>query len=309
MVLEIITAVGFSNPVTVQAATTSQNNIVARADYLYDITWVAQSTVYGWKYNYTFYQGNTYRIPYGQPINSGYYIGFGVSVDNFLSAANTAGSVFYTSRSTYGSTSSVYYATDCSAFVSWCWGTTRKTTYSIPQVSTYIGMATASNASLLQLGDCLNSNDVGHVVLVTDLIYDSSGNLTSIEITEQTPPQLKRSYYTPAQLGAKYGTYYGIYRYSGTVPAAPDGYTNDDSGSSSTTTSGSGIYETGITTKYFPACDSSYSTLYDAMASIGVTLTTDMQDAIAALNGIENYERTAEQNLEILNTPSNRAKH
>lgn len=105
-------------------------------------------------------------------------------------------------------------------------GIDRKTTYSIPLTSgvTYIGMATAANTAQLQLGDCLNSNDVGHVVLVTDLAYNSSGNLTQIEITEQTPPQLKRSYYTPSELGSKYGGYYGIYRYSGTVPAAPNAY-------------------------------------------------------------------------------------
>ena len=55
-------------------------------------------------------------------------------VDDFVAAAKTAGSVFYTSRSTYydGGSSSVYFATDCSAFVSWCWGVSRKTTYSIP---------------------------------------------------------------------------------------------------------------------------------------------------------------------------------
>ena len=128
-------------------------------------------------------------------------------------------------------------------------GIDRKTTYSIPLTSgvTYIGMATAANTAQLQLGDCLNSNDVGHVVLVTDLAYNSSGNLTQIEITEQTPPQLKRSYYTPSELGSKYGGYYGIYRYSGTVPAAPNAFT----------------------TKYYPACGSSYTSLYPALESIG----------------------------------------
>ncbi|MBQ2283275.1 MAG: hypothetical protein II250_03745, partial [Agathobacter sp.] len=73
---------------------------------------------------------------------------------------------------------------------------------------------------------------------------------------------MKRSYYTPSELGSKYGTYYGIYRYSGSVPAAPDGSTNDDTGSSGGTGS--------ITSKYYPACGSSYSTLTEAFASIGI---------------------------------------
>lgn len=133
---------------------------------------MCQSNVSGWNYNYTFYAGNTYRIPYGQPINSGYYIGYGVSVDDFMNSANTYGSVYYNSRSTYGSTSSVYYATDCSAFVSWCWGVDRKTTYSIPQISTYMGMATASNAYSLQLGDCLNSYVLNDSYIDNNVYFD-----------------------------------------------------------------------------------------------------------------------------------------
>ena len=273
----------------VHAATASQNNIVARADYMYNILWTCQQDVYGWNYNTLFQAGSRYRVPYGQPINSGAYIGYYVSIDDFITAANTPGSVFYTSRSTYSSTSSVYYATDCSAFVSWCWGIDRKTTYSIPQVSTYIGMATASNTSLLQIGDCLNSNDVGHVVLVTDLVYNSSGTLTSIEITEQTPPQLKRTWWSPSDLGANYGGYYGIYRYTGSVPAAPDGSTNSG-GSSSGSTSG----------KYYPACSSSATTFYGGMSEIGINCDWELHKRIAAKNGITDFSGTADQNNQLL---------
>ena len=271
----------------VQAATESQNNIVARADYFYGITWVAKSTVYGWNYNYTFSAGSTYRIPYGQPINSGYYIGYGVTIDNFLSSARTAGSVFYTSRSTYSSTSSVYYATDCSAFVSWCWGIDRKTTYSIPQVSTNLGYCTTSNSYNLQFGDALNSNDVGHVVLVTGLTYNSSGTLTQIEITEQTPPQMKRSYYSPSELGSKYGSYYTIQRYYGSVPASPGG--NSSSGTVNNNS------------KYYPACTAAADTFYGGMAEIGISCDWDLHTRIAAANGITNFTGTVDQNTTLLN--------
>ena len=264
----------------VHAATEDQNHIVDRADYLYNLTWICQKTVSGWCGNYTYYAGTTYRLPYGQPINAGAYIGYGVSVDNFLTAAKNGSSVFYSSRSTYGSTYSVYYATDCSAFVSWCWDIERKTTYSIPQVSTYLGMATAANVSKLQLGDCLNSNSVGHVVLVTDLSYDSAGNVTKIEITEQTPPQLKRSSYTPTQLGNLYGGNYGIYRYEGTVSEAPE--------------------TTVITTKYYPACADSFTSLYPALESIGVYCDWDLHCRIAELNGITDFTGTVEQNTRLL---------
>ena len=270
----------------VHAATTSQNNIVARADYLYGITWKCQKTVYGWRKNYVFNSGSTYRIPYGQPINSGYYIGFGVSVDTFVSATKNASSVFYTSRSSYGSTNSVYYAMDCSAFVSWCWGISRKTTASIPQVSSNLGKATKANVSKLQLGDALNSSSVGHVVLVTGLTYSGS-TITQIEITEQTPPQLKRSYYTPASLGSKYGSSYSIQRYSGAVPVAPG---SSGSSSSGTTTN----------SKYFPACASSQLSIVAALDDIGVDSSKTYRTKIATANGISNYTGTEAQNIALL---------
>lgn len=198
-------------------ASQNQINIVARGDYMYNITWVAQQTVTGW--GGTFYQGNTYHIPYGQPIYSGEYIGYGATVEEFINAAATAGSVFYTVKSYYTGPTAPYYVTDCSSFVSWTWGIDRTTTYFIPDVATSFGAVTTASATTgLQLGDALNSTE--HVVLVTGLDYDSSGNITRIEITEQTPPQMKRSYYTPAQLYSKYYDY-TIYRYQGTVPSAP----------------------------------------------------------------------------------------
>ncbi|MGM9553649.1 MAG: hypothetical protein ACI3V2_05040, partial [Faecousia sp.] len=211
----------------VHAATTSQLNIVDRANYLYNATWVCQRNVNGWRDGNTFIAGNTYHIPYGQPVTAGAYVGFGVSVDDYLAAAANANSVFYTARSYYSgySSNSTYYATDCSGFVSWCWGVSRNTTYTIPNISENHGYANSTNVYNLQLGDALNSNSVGHVVLVTGLTY-SNGTLTQIEITEQTPPQLKRSYYTPAKLASIYGSAYTIQRYTKDVPASPDGGSN-----------------------------------------------------------------------------------
>ncbi len=223
LVVNILVFVAPGTRRAVQAATTNQKNIVARADYMYNSTWVCKKDVSGWRGNYTFYAGNTYRMPYAWPVSAGAYIGFGVSVDDFLTAAANSSSVFYTSQSYYSGESgsySTYYGSDCSSFVSWCWGVSRNTTYGIPNLSTYIGDVTVNNSTYsLQLGDALNSS--GHVVLVTDLKYDSNGAITQIEITEQTPPQMKRSYYTPSELSSKYYGSYSIYRYTGTVPAAP----------------------------------------------------------------------------------------
>ena len=205
------------------AATTSQQNIVAWADYYYNLTWTAKKTVSGWKGNYTYSKGNSYRLPYGQPVTKGKYIGYGVSIDDFLSATNDIDSVFYTTKSYYSgySSNSVYYATDCSGFVSLCWGISRNTTASIPNRGTGLGSLSSSTVNKLQIGDCLNSTSDGHVVLVTDVVY-SGDTVKTVEITEQTPPQLKRTTYTASELVSKYNSKgYSIYRYNGTVSAPP----------------------------------------------------------------------------------------
>lgn len=223
VVIMALSVIPIGNMVDVSAATTSQQNIVGWADYYYGIKWTAQTTVSGWKGNYTYSKGSSYRLPYGQPVTKGKYIGFGVSVDDFLKATKDSDSVFYTTKSYYSgySSNSVYYALDCSAFVSLCWGISRSTTSSIPSKGTSLGKLSSSTVNKIQIGDCLNSTSDGHVVLVTDVTYSGS-TVKSVEITEQTPPQLKRTTYTVSNLVSKYSSKgYSIYRYNGTVPAPP----------------------------------------------------------------------------------------
>ena len=52
----------------------------------------------GWKNREanTFYQGNTYHIPYVQPVTSGKYVYWGVSIDDYIASTQNAQSVFYT---------------------------------------------------------------------------------------------------------------------------------------------------------------------------------------------------------------------
>ena len=213
----------------VKAVTVNQQNIADRADFFFNTTWVCQKNVNAWRDEFVFQKGETYHLPYGQPVNSGKFIGYGVELEDFLMAAADADSVFYSTQSEFNGWTSVYYATDCAAFVAMCWGTVRQDCSTLPYYSTYKGKPTEANVySILQLGDALDSTSVGHVVLVSDLIYDDNGKLIQIEITEQTPPQLKRTYFTPAELAEKYGEEFGIYRYERTVPAVPEwGYTTE----------------------------------------------------------------------------------
>ena len=218
MVAAMIPAI---RPVEAHAVTKNQQNIVDRANFFFNTTWVCQKTIMGWRDEFTFEKGETYRLPYGQPVNSGKFIGYGVTLEDFLAAAADVNSVYYSRQSEFNGWTSAYYATDCAAFVAMCWGTVRQDCSTLPYYSTNMGVVSEANLNKIQLGDALDSTTVGHVVLVTDLKYDENGNTIAFEITEQTPPQLKRTVHTRESLLEKYGDAFYIYRYFGEVPEAP----------------------------------------------------------------------------------------
>ena len=84
MVASLLPAI---SPVKAHAVTRNQQNIVDRANYFYNTTWVCQKTIMAWRDETTFEKGQTYRLPYGQPVNSGAFIGYGVTLEDFLAAA------------------------------------------------------------------------------------------------------------------------------------------------------------------------------------------------------------------------------
>lgn len=192
-----------------------QQNIVKRARQLHEIEWTPLADVYQWGYRGVFSAGVTYTgLPYGQPVNTG-YVGWTVSFSKYMEAVNDNTSVFYTDYSWYNKIAP-YYSTDCSGFVSFAWGMKfRHTTYNIPQDAEKV-----SDQSIysLQVGDCLN-HQTSHVVLVSDVWYNSEGVVTSVEIMEQTPVITKLTRYgeggtkTLAALQSYYlGGGYVIYR-------------------------------------------------------------------------------------------------
>ncbi|MGN0502558.1 MAG: RICIN domain-containing protein, partial [Ruminococcus sp.] len=58
---------------------------------------------------------------------------------------------------------------------------------------------------------------------------------------------------------------------------------------------------TTVAISYFPACDSSYTTISTALDSIGVDSSKEYRTKIAEANGITGYTGTAEQNTQMLN--------
>ncbi len=169
-----------------------QKNMVLRARQLHEIKWTPLADRYQWGYRGTFYAGTTISgLPYGQPVNNGGYVGYNVSLETFAAAVRDNTSKFYTTYSTYNKIAPAY-STDCSGFVSYAWGlTNRHTTYTWANIATKV-----SDQSIysLQVGDALN-HTTSHIVLVSDVQYDSEGNIVKIVIMEQTPVKTKLTEY------------------------------------------------------------------------------------------------------------------
>lgn len=231
------------------SASSNEYKIALRARQMADVLWTPLKDRYAWggsgntrtitatdgSSSTYFKAGKTYQgIPYSQAVYTG-FVGWDLSISDFLSAVNKSSGKFYTSYSTYSKTAP-YYGNDCSAFVSWAWDVpVRCTCTSLVTYGycTYIG----TNYNAIKLGDCLN-NTSAHVTLVTDIGYDANGNIISIEITEQTPCKMRvtiygepipgKRYDTKASLTALQKNYlekgYVIYRrkYSGKVSYTPN---------------------------------------------------------------------------------------
>ena len=157
-------------------------NIVKRADQMNYIRWTPLKNIVGWD-NYLDYQaGVTYTgLPYGQPIYAS-YVPWYTSLQGFIDAVNNPASKMYTSKSTYNEVAP-YYSVDCSAYVSWAWQlSARKTTSSIPDNAVLISKTSIKDA---EVGDAICKKRV-HVVLITDIAYNSDGEIAYVEISEST---------------------------------------------------------------------------------------------------------------------------
>ncbi len=205
---------------TEELLTAGQQNIVKRAYQMTNIQWTPKANITGWGGGVTYKAGKTYTgLPYGQPVNAS-YVPWSTSLDGFIQKVNDPNSKMYTSTSTYNQTAP-YYSIDCSAFVSWAWGLgSRQTTSTIHNYATKISTSSYANA---QVGDCLCLAG-SHVVLITDITYDSSGKIDGIEISESTVNSAtyyccqktrygKNGSYTLEKLSSKYfGAGYILYR-------------------------------------------------------------------------------------------------
>lgn len=216
------------------ALSAGQQNIVDRALEQVNVRWTPLTTVNGFYSNTDpltiFYAGVTYNgIPYGQQVSSGTWVPNSTSIDTFLNAVNTPGSLFYTARGRYGDMNSTYYANDCSSFVSYAYGLPRMTTSGFARSSLFTRVD-GNNIYNAEVGDCFN-RAASHIELITAMNYDANGNLVSVEVSEQTPPKARTVIYTPSEVQSLINTGYTLLRYirrdSVAGPVGYNGYEND----------------------------------------------------------------------------------
>lgn len=140
-----------------------------------------------------------------------------------------------------------------------------------------------------------NSNPTNHIGIVTGYsnktVYTVEGNTSSATISTNGGAVAAKSY----SISNTYIVYICKPNYSGTSIKTDNSQTGNSSSNSTTSTSGN----------YYPKCGSSYSSLVDALNSIGVDSSMTNRTKIAALNGITSYSGTADQNTKLLDLLKN----
>ena len=254
-------------------ADTNKLNIIKRCRQMTDIKWTPGAnlprfmlvqknppyaeTATGQIYKGQFKAGVEYTgIPYGQVSTTmssyGYdYATVGSYIDfkTFVTSAADKDSMLCTrdvSAATANAHRSVAYATVCSGMVCYALGVPEVPTAQIANISglSLIGKLN-NNGSLLddkliKIGDVMNLAG-SHATIITDIIRDSTGALTWVEISDSSSAGLADSNYSDGQIGGlcrrkgwsrtalyQSGSWgdYSIYRYSGTVTYTPSPYVN-----------------------------------------------------------------------------------
>ena len=160
-----------------------QEDIVKRARQLVEIEWTPMQDIYQWDYAGVFKSGVTYSgIPYGQPVSNGGFIGWNISINNFLDSVYDNTSKFYSGYSWYNKIAP-YYSSDCSGFVSYAWQTKQR--FTTASLSNYADKVTQQNVAAMEVGDALNKSS-SHVVLISAIDLGENGAVVGVEIMEQT---------------------------------------------------------------------------------------------------------------------------
>lgn len=182
--------------------TNGKFNVVSRMRLLCDTEWTPlapvprQKRVNGSLVYDSFPIGEKQKgIPYGAQLTYEQWLGKNISIETFLSALANPNSVIYDfSRVGTAYRASAWYSVNCSKAV--VYALNLRNTYasgtfaSDPNIS-IIANAGEFTAEDIQIGDIIESIGV-HTAFVTDLVYNTFGELSQIEVSEAVTPTCRR---------------------------------------------------------------------------------------------------------------------
>lgn len=131
-------------------------------------------------------------IVYGYSLNiTEEWTTLGMSFNMFKDWVSNSSSKFYGPAANIAP----LYGTDCSGFVSYCWGVqTKLGTWGFGgsdengiHYCDALNVTNQSSLSMLQVGDAFVKGGA-HAILISGITVDSTGKVTALEVTEETPP-------------------------------------------------------------------------------------------------------------------------
>ena len=184
-------------------AATNPNTVVQtaidRATSLASVKWTCLKTFKAWFSSSssgtqgTYVKGQKYiGVPYAQGRK---YVGYDVTLSDFISAVNNPNSVFYTNSYNSGILGP-YYGSDCSGLVSYAWGISRNNTYSLVNNAgngkwhsvVSPKKLTQTDLNKVHPGDAFvyNNGSGGHAIFVSEVYRNSAGNVIRVVTIEET---------------------------------------------------------------------------------------------------------------------------
>ncbi len=162
-----------------------------------------------------FEKGRPYTgVPYSSVKSVGRYIGFDIGLRTFLAAVENPLSVLYTENLTGKvSNAAAYYGAVCSSFTSYAlqcgiWEVSRRHG---PEISEGVVRVEPPSAQAAQVGDVIytphaTATSGSHVELVTAVIRDKQGRVTTVRVEESRPPTTQTTDRSAANFDAHLAT-------------------------------------------------------------------------------------------------------
>lgn len=158
----------------------------------------------------TIAEGTTTKgMPYSSASVEDGYIGISISLYTFMSAVHNPKSVLYTTKSK-GYTGYAYYGTVCTSLICAAWG--------LPCLVTTAAFPKWDNVVQIDFSDLENGDMIlggGHAMMISGVVRDSNGDITSIRTSESKYNNcVTNSYQTYSDFVSSHSSYTG-YRYKG----------------------------------------------------------------------------------------------